>query len=654
MSDRAPFTILCVDDVADNRDSTAMVLRLAGCHVLTAGSGTQALTLVRHADLVLLDVRLPDVSGFEVTRRIKADPETALILVVLVSGVFTSSEHKAEGLEGGGDAYLTKPVDPRELLGQVKALQRVREAELRAREAAGRADDERRLLRLQIERLPIGLVSTAADLTLIDWNPAAERIFGYSREEALGKSCFDLLVPPTLRPVVEDVLRRLFAGDTTAHSVNENQTKDGQTITCEWYNTPLLTPAGDVRAILSTVIDVTERVQGERALRESEERFRQAQKMEAVGRLAGGVAHDFNNLLTVINGYCSVLLAQTPESNPACPMLNEILKAGERAASLTGQLLAFSRKQVLQPKEVDLNVLIPDLQKMLRRLIGEDVEFVATTSPGLPQVKADPGQLGQALINLVVNARDAMPYGGRITIETQGVTLDEEYATRSPEVRPGHYVLVAVSDTGTGMDPETQEHISEPFFTTKEVGKGTGLGLAMVYGFVKASGGHVQVYSEVGIGTMFRLYFPALEGLVPKAAEPELAAAVLPRGSETVLVAEDEAGVRALIEHILRHLGYHVLTAANGPEALRVAAEHLRKIDLLVTDLVMPGGMGGQQVAEAVRAVHGEAKVLFVSGYTDNAVIRHGILEAGTNFLQKQYTAAGLARKVREALDVGT
>jgi CheY-like chemotaxis protein len=379
-----------------------------------------------------------------------------------------------------------------------------------------------------------------------------------------------------------------------------------------------------------------------------EEQLRQSQKMEAIGQLAGGVAHDFNNLLTVINGYCDLLLTSLPTADPARESVAEILSAGERSAALTRQLLAFSRKAVVAPRAMVLNAVIAGAEKLLRRLIGSDVRLTATLAPELWPVLADPGQIEQVLLNLVVNARDAMPTGGRLTIETRNIELDAGYAASRPDTRPGPYVMLTVTDTGTGMPPDVLARVFEPFFTTKPPGKGTGLGLATVYGIVKQSGGHLALSSEVGIGTTFKIYMPRAE----QAANTTVAApppAAPKRGTGTVLVAEDDAAVRLLARRILAKSGYTVLDAATVEEADR-QARLTDQLDLLVTDVVMPDG-GGRAVAERVTKRHPGVKVLYVSGYTDDAVVRHGVLREGMHFLQKPFTAAALAGKVREVLD---
>jgi PAS domain S-box-containing protein len=374
----------------------------------------------------------------------------------------------------------------------------------------------------------------------------------------------------------------------------------------------------------------------------------QSQKVESIGRLAGGIAHDFNNMLTVINGYSQLMLNQLRPGDPLRSDVQEILDAGERASSLTRQLLAFSRNQILVPKVINFNQIVRDMERLLKRLIGEDIELVSSLAPNLDPIKADPGQLEQVIMNLAVNARDAMPDGGKLTLETSNVQLDAAYARSHISVTPGPYVMLAVSDNGVGMDPETQAHLFEPFFTTKEKGKGTGLGLATVYGIVKQSGGNVWVYSEAGQGTTFKIYFPRVQDSLDKASQ----AVPLPmaRGTETLLLVEDEAAVRKLASSILRSNGYTVLEAGNGREALDLVASHSKSIDLLVTDVVMPG-MSGRDLSKRMLEIRPGLPVLYLSGYTSNAIVHHGVLDSGVNFLQKPFTPEGLVRKVREVLD---
>ena len=382
---------------------------------------------------------------------------------------------------------------------------------------------------------------------------------------------------------------------------------------------------------------------------DQEEQLRQAQRMECIGRLAGGIAHDFNNLLSVILPYTELALEAVHDGDPLKADLLEIKRAGESAASLTRQLLAFSRKQVLQPVPLDLNRVVTDLDRMLRRIIGEDIELVQRLSPDLGQVKADPGQIEQAIMNLVVNARDAMPGGGRLTLETRNVDLDAEYAAHHPEVEPGAHVKVSVTDTGTGMDESTLARIFEPFFTTKGLGKGTGLGLSTTYGIVKQSGGSIWVRSVLGSGTCFEIYLPRQHSTTIAAVKPQPALALLV-GTETILVVEDDGAVRNLAKRILATAGYTVLAAANGGEALLICEQHRTPIHLVLTDVVMPQ-MSGRALVDRLATVRPGIKVLFMSGYTDDAIVHHGVLEPGTQFIGKPFTQQALLSKLRQVLE---
>ncbi|HEY3205028.1 MAG TPA: response regulator [Thermoanaerobaculia bacterium] len=404
---------------------------------------------------------------------------------------------------------------------------------------------------------------------------------------------------------------------------------------------------GNFRRLIPAVERELEQARERRARRQAEEQLRQSQKMEAIGQLAGGVAHDFNNLLTAILGYAEFLATRLREDPAGLAEVEEIRKAGERAASLTRQLLAFSRRQVLEPKVLDLNAIVRGVEKMLNRLIEANVDLVATLDPSLSSVHADAGQIEQVIMNLVVNARDAMPRGGKLTIETANVELDEAYARQHAPTKPGHYVMLAVSDSGLGMDAETQSHIFEPFFTTKEQGKGTGLGLSTVYGIVQQSGGHIWVYSEPGRGTTFKVYLPRVEGTVETAESPPPAVPV--RATETILLVEDDEALRRLALKTLQGLGYTVLDAGCGSDALDIARRSSGPVDLILTDVVMPE-MSAAELTARLRRIRPQARLLYMSGYTDEAIVRHDVLAPGTAFLQKPFTPASLARKVREVL----
>jgi len=473
-------------------------------------------------------------------------------------------------------------------------------------------------------------------------NPALVAMLGYESEA-------DLLAANLVR----DVIRDPDEGARLLQQYRQKGRVDG--LEAQWRRkdgTPV-----QVRLSGRTVLDERGALEGCEIIAEDaserwhlEEQLRRAQKMEAVGRLAGGVAHDFNNLLTIVMGYSDLLLERFGATDAMRAYVEEIKKAGQRAASLTRQLLAFGRRQVLAPQVLDLNAVVTNVDKMLRRLIGANIELSAVLEPELGRVKADPGQIEQVILNLVLNARDAMPQGGQLTLETANVELNEGYARSHESVLPGRYVMLAVSDSGMGMDAETQAHIFEPFFTTKKEGKGTGLGLATVYGIVKQSGGHIWLYSEPNQGTAFKIYLPTVPQAVRKAvgAAPERRS--LRRGSETILLVEDEEGVRDLAGRILELKGYKVIMASNPTEAAQAFERHEGPIHLLLTDVVMPT-MSGRQLAEHLALLRPELKVLYMSGYTDNAIVPHGILEEGVQFLQKPFTPDSLIHKVREALD---
>jgi two-component system, cell cycle sensor histidine kinase and response regulator CckA len=496
-------------------------------------------------------------------------------------------------------------------------------------------------LKIHVEHTPLAVIEWDTEHRVASWNPAAERIFGYPRAEAMGRHA-SFFVPPQFREHVDRVGKYLLTGKGGSRSTNENITKDGRIISCEWYNTPLVGESGVVLGVASLVQDVTERV----AL---EERLRQSEKMEAIGRLAGGVAHDFNNLLTVILGYTQIMTDGVPGGSRLANATAQIKSAADRAAGITRQLLAFSRKQVRSPQLIDLNNVMMNLDTMLRRLIGEDIEVLSVPGSQLGTVNADPGQVEQILMNLALNARDAMPNGGKLTLETANVELDDAYAHEHRPVEPGRYVMMAVSDTGVGMSPETLARIFEPFYTTKELGKGTGLGLATVYGIVKASGGYVWVYSEPGQGTTFKIYLPRVDQPA-QAVLPEKAVASVQRGTETILLVEDDPQLIQLSSSVLAHCGYKVLAAANPDEALTLCRANRGDIRLLVTDVVMPK-MNGRQLAEEVTKICPHVRMLYVSGYTSNAIVHYGVLDAGLWFLPKPFSLSALVAKVREVLD---
>lgn len=624
-------------------------------------------------------------------------------------------------------------------------------------------------LLLHVRQTPLGVIDWNLEFLAINWNPAAERIFGYTEAEAIGRHACDLVFPAEARPLVAQMWEDLLAGRGGKQVVTENRTKLGQTILCEWFNTPLVTIDGRVVGVSSLVLDVTHRKKAEEALRRSEELFskafrsspqaisiatlqsgqildvndsflnlfgyqrdevigrttqalglwetsddrnslivrlrdqrrfrdvacrfrakggqtrntlvsaevidlgrepcalfiyhditerlsleeqlRQSQKMEAVGRLAAGVAHDFNNILTIIQGHTALMLRKHATQPGLAESLKQVGTAAERAANLVRQLLAFSRRQVMQPKSLDLNETVQNMARMLNRMLGEDIVLKFDCVPDLPPIVADVGMIEQVLLNLVVNARDAMPMGGHVTIGTSLATVEEGAPLKSSDARPGRFVRLSVADTGTGIDPAILPRIFEPFFTTKEVGKGTGLGLSMVYGIVKQHQGWIEVDSKVGQGTVFHIFLPF-------AAEPESGSGdtsafgeETPGGTETILVVEDEAALRELVRNVLEFHGYTVLTACNGVEALQVWDEQGGKVDLLITDMVMPEGLSGRLLAERLLAKKPSLKVIYSSGYSIDLFSKDFVLREGFNFLAKPYHPAILAKAVRDCLD---
>ena len=512
------------------------------------------------------------------------------------------------------------------------------------REAALRESEER--YRLLIEHFPEAIaVHSGGKLEYA--NPAYLRLVGAKSVSELVDTPVLQFLDPSHRAIAEERVRRVAEGGSPMELAEEQVFRpDGQVVDVEVTAIPLSYEGRPAAQVL--IRDITERKQAEQAMRDVEERLRQAQKMEAVGALAGGIAHDFNNLLTAINGFSQLLLWRLPQKDRSRTFVEEILKAGERASDLTRQLLAFGRRQVLQPRVIDLNETITEMEKLLRRVIGEDIEISFCLAPELDPIKADPGQIGQVVMNLVVNARDAMPNGGRVTIETTNVDLDDSYEREHGFRRFGPHVLLSVRDTGTGMDRETQQRIFEPFFTTKGPGKGTGLGLATVYGIVKQSDGDIWVISELGLGTEFRIYLPRSEETVQQGTLATPVEAI-PRGSETVLLVEDELGVQGLAVAVLESSGYTVLSTPQPEQAIELCDRHDGPIHLLLTDVVMPG-MSGHEVAKTISTRRPEIKVLYMSGYTPDIALRHGVLSTAA-YLQKPFSPAALARKVRDVLD---
>jgi PAS domain S-box-containing protein len=629
-----PLSVLIVEDSED--DSRLLVRELKrGGYELTqeqvdTAPAMQAALDRQVWDLVIGDFSMPNFSGLEALSLVR---ERGLdVPYICLSGTI-SEELAVAAMKAGANDWVTK--------GQLKRLLPAIERELR--EAKGRAALRAAEAGYEtlVEQAPVGIYRSNPEGRFLSANTALVRMLGY-------ESAADLLRLDMARDVYADPAerQRLVDRDTYTDRQYDDveatwKRKDGGLLTVQLNVRAVRNDARQVEYYETFVRDVTEQ-------RRLQQQVLQSQKMEAVGRLAGGIAHDFNNLLTVITSYSDLLLEDLGKDDPKRDDVEQVRKAAEGAASLTRQLLAFSRQQVLAPRVVSLNAVVDSLQKILRRVIGEDVELATALAPDLGAVKADVGQLEQVLMNLTVNARDAMPTGGKLTIETANVEHDPAYARAREGAAVSRFVMLAVTDTGVGMDEATKARIFEPFFTTKEAGKGTGLGLATVYGIVNQSGGFIWVYSEPGNGTSFKIYLPRVDA--PVEGERATGSGSVPRGTETVLLVEDAAAVRAVAKQVLERQGYTVLEAPHGEAALHLAQKHRGPIHLLLTDVVMPV-LSGRQLAEQLAPLRPDMKVLYASGYTDDSVVRHGILESGTAYLQKPFTPDSLARKVREVLD---
>jgi two-component system cell cycle sensor histidine kinase/response regulator CckA len=680
-------TILCVDDEPANLKLLENILVPRGYTVVSAAGGHDALSLIRSQsiDLVLLDVIMPGMDGFEVCRLIKQDPRFRNTPVIMITAL-TAKQDRIRGIEAGAEEFLSKPFDQGEALARVKILLEMKElhdardrtesqreaaitalreshskleSQVRERTAQlasaneklqadilqlKRADEILLLRDRAIESMIHGLCITdpaQPDNPIIYANESFLRITGRDRQDVMGRNCRFLQGPETSPEAIEQVRSAIREGKSCWVELL-NYRRDGTSFWNSLSISAIRDADGRVEHFVGVLTDIS-------PLKLMEQQFHRAQKMEAVGQLAGGVAHDFNNLLTIISGYSELLLGMLPPDDSSREAIKAISEAGERAAGLTRQLLSFSRHAVMEMKVLDLNQVVRETEKLLRRMIGEDLVLTTVLDPNVSRIKADPGHIGQVLMNLAVNARDALPHGGKLTIETSDVILDETYAAGHLDCKPGPYVMLAVSDNGCGMPPEVQAHIFEPFFTTKGQGSGTGLGLSTVYGIVRQSGGTINLYSESGYGTSFKIYLPAVnEQLDPSADGPRAADAR--GGTETILLVEDEDAVRAIALLALRTHGYTVLQAESGKNALRIFQQHEGRIDLIVTDVIMPG-MNGRELAEELCLRYSGLKVLYMSGYTGDSAILNGVLREKVAFLQKPYTPLSLARKVRQVLD---
>ena len=585
-----------------------------------------------------LRVLFPEASRneslIEINRTLKGEYWESVEIPILCKdgGIRIALWNSANIYTEDGKTLLATIAQGQDITGRKRAEEAVRESEGRYRSLVETARDV--------------IFTVSPDRIIITLNSAFETITGWSQVDWIGKP-FNPLVHPDDLPLANERFQRCLREEKNLPYELRILCKSGVYKIGEFEVTPLVQDRRVIR-VLGIVRDITERKRAEQEMAVLQEQFHQSQKMEAVGRLAGGIAHDFNNLLTVIKGYSQLSSMELNEGDPLKVNIEEIQRAANRAADLTRQLLAFSRRQVMEMKVLDLNTILRDLEKMLHRVLGEDIELVTFLAEGLGRVKADRGQIEQVIMNLAVNSRDAMPSGGKLTVETANVELDEDYARNHVAVTPGRYVMLSVSDTGVGMTPEVRERVFEPFFTTKEKDKGTGLGLSTVYGIAKQSGGNIWVYSEPGQGTTFKIYLPRADEPLQEVRE-KVVKEELPHGGETILVVEDEEKVRKLTVEVLMRHGYRVLEAANGPKALLICESNKGPINLILTDVVMPA-MSGRELTKKLLLLHPEMKVLYMSGYADNAIVHHGVLEEGMNFIQKPFTIDGLTRKVREIL----
>jgi len=664
--------ILVIDDKQDNLITMSAILKglLSGCQVITAQSGREGIEKATACppDTILLDIIMPGMDGYTVCKKLKEAEGTKQIPVIMISAIKKSSEDLVKGLETGADAYLAKPVDEYALIAQVNTALRIKKAEdllrkqkdqleyrvqertvalltanmqlkneIEERKQAEKAlrENEARL-RTIVDSIRAGvMVIDVETRTIIYANTTATEIIGALKEQLVGQVCHEYICPEEKGkcPILD-------LGEKIDHSERILIKANGERIPILKTGTPVLFDGK--KCLLHSFSELTDK-------KNLEAQLYQAQRMEAIGTLSGGVAHDFNNLLTSILGNAELGLMTLDKDAPLYEELQEIVKAGNSAASLTRQLLAFSRKQILQPMVLDLNTVTQGIEKMLRRTIGEDVALTIWLEPDLDKVMADPGQIEQVLMNLAVNARDAMPQGGKLTVETANVYLGENYfRDHGVASVPGPYVKLIVSDTGKGLDPKTQFRIFEPFFTTKGPGKGTGLGLSTVYGIIKQSSGYIWAYSEPGQGAIFEVFLPrAKEGVAPEKKERTVVTDF--GGSETVLIVEDDDSLRKLAHKVLQQKGYTILAADNGEDALGISKEHEGAIDLMLTDVVMPR-MSGRETAKLLKPLYPQMKVIYMSGYTDEAIVNHGVLSPGLNFIEKPFTPDALAGKVREVL----
>lgn len=670
--------ILAIDDGQDTLDAlnSAIAHAFPAAGFLTATDGPKgiALALAEDPDMILLDISMPGMDGFEVCRRLKEDARLRNIPVVFLTALKPREELYEKAFEAGAESFIVKPLELWELSVQIRAMAKIKAANIlrqaeheelaamaaqRARELAAELTARAQALELLKESealfktvftaAPMGIcLVDSATGRFLSVNPMFSKITGRTAEELAAVTWQSITHPDDLETQLAD-LAALYAGTKEIFQLEKRYIRPGGAPVWVCLTAAPLPASGNAAPRhLAIVEDISAARAAEQEKKKLEEQLRQSQKMETAGSLAGGIAHDFNNILSVILSYCEFLLKNTGLAAPCRADAEEIKKAGLRAAALTRQLLIFSRKQVVQPKVLDVNNVVQGVKTMLGRLIGENIKLTVLTSKTTPLIKADPGYIEQVLLNLSVNARDAMPKGGKLTIEASVVHINEAHIHLNGTVEPGDYVVLSVSDTGAGMSAETQAHLFEPFFTTKPRDKGTGLGLSTVHGIVKQSGGSIVVYSEEGHGTVFKIYFPQVPA-GEEITEPQKAVKEIFTGTGNVIVVDDDLQIRTLVRRTLKQDGFTVLEAASAEEALAICKRQKNPIHLIVTDMVLPK-MSGFELAERLKTLHPDIRMLFMSGYTEHAVLAQGILDTDKNFIQKPFALDVLTRKAREVL----
>ncbi len=647
--------ILIVDDISENLFAMKQMLNPLNVTIRTAQSGNEALSLMLREtfSVILLDVQMPQMDGFETALLMQSNEKTKHVPIIFVTAVSKEQIFVFKGYEVGGVDYLLKPVDPEILTCKVQVFIQMHREKIKLKkemEARKKAQIElveaKRRLEQFLEAVPLGITVMDKDgspvysnrelLSLLEINEFKTHVNDFS-------DTFNAYIAETETKYPADKLPMLkaLAGKKSFISDMEIRGKRKKRF-FEVWSSPIYDDDSNIVSSITAFIDFTER-------KLLEIQLRQAQKMEAIGRLAGGVAHDLNNMLMVVSGYAQLLRRAIPEASEIQEPVAEILKASQRASSVTHQLLAFSRRQILKPSILNINAVVTEVEKMLKRIIGEDIQFITSLDPQLPNIKVDPNQLHQVLLNLAINSRDAMPTGGKLVINTLVKEIKKENINLDSDITPGTFVELSVSDTGTGMDKQTLSQIFEPFYTTKGSGKGTGLGLATVYGIVKQSKGFISVYSELGKGSTFRILFPIVSsGNLPSAKTKNETYDIT--GTETLLLVEDENAVRELIKKHLVLNGYKVISKNNPLEALQFIKENNTQIHLLITDVIMPH-MNGRQLVEKMSSIRKGFKVLYISGYDENIIAHHGILNEKVELMLKPFNLDDLMLKVRKLLD---